>query len=344
MKKNLKHGLLAMLAFVSFATTSCSNDDNDSTPAPKTITQIAQGNADLSLLVQALTKAGLAETLNDPGTYTVFAPNNAAFTSFGITSSAIEAMTTPTEIAGLRNILLNHVIASEIKSADIPASTYVNTLSPIDSSEGAPTISMFVQKSGSTVTLNGGSGIGSKGAVVTEADVDASNGVIHIVDRVIQIPTLVDHVVINPDFDTLQTVVTSTSGTFGDQSSVLTALSGITVAAPATLFAPNNTAFTNLISELSAASISPTPAQYSSVLKYHVVNGNVRSTALPGIVSGPSVQTLNSQNITFSLNGSAYKITGFDPARPASTIILPLDIQGSNGVIHTIEIISSSLY
>lgn len=235
----------------------------------------------------------------------------------------------------MKSILLNHVIESEIKSAAIPLSIYLPTLSPIDSSEGAPTISMFVQKSGSTVTLNGGSGIGSKGAVVTEADVDASNGVIHIVDRVIQIPTLVDHVVINPDFDELQAVVTSgIGGEYGDQSGVLNALIETT---SATLFAPNNAAFESLGSELPAL---PSPDQISSVLKYHVVTGPVRSNALPGIVESttPFVRTLNTQNITFSLNEGNYTITGtFDPARPASTIIQPIDIQGSNGVIHTID-------
>jgi uncharacterized surface protein with fasciclin (FAS1) repeats len=147
-------------------------------------------------------------------------------------------------------------------------------------------------------------------------------------------------VINNPDFDTLQAIVTSSSsGAFGDQSAVLNALVGLTAVAPATLFAPNNVAFTSLISELTAAGVSPTAAQFSSVLQYHVVNGNVRSTALPGIVSdSPSVPTLNTQNLTFSLNQGTYKITGtFNPVRPASTIIQPIDIQGSNGVIHTID-------
>jgi uncharacterized surface protein with fasciclin (FAS1) repeats len=193
---------------------------------------------------------------------------------------------------------------------------------------------MFVQKSGSTVTLNGG--IDSKGAVVTTADVAASNGVIHIVNRVIQIPTLVDHVIDNPAFSTLLAIVTSTGGDFGDQSAVLDALNET---ASATLFAPNNAAFTSLISELATVGIVPTAPQYSSVLQYHVVPGNVRSTKLPEIVlNSPSVPTLNTQDITFSATGTTYKITGtFNPVRPASTIILPIDIQGSNGVVHTID-------
>jgi uncharacterized surface protein with fasciclin (FAS1) repeats len=329
--------LIKKMAFACIALTmlSCSDDDNN-TPQQQTIAEIASDTADFSTLVTALNRTGLTATLNGSGQFTVFAPTNAAFqTFFASLGSGVTVDNVNTDV--LKAILLNHVVASEIKSADIPASTYVSTLSPINSTTNAPTISMFVQKSGSTVTLNGG--VDSKGAVVSTADVDASNGVIHIVNRVIQIPTLVDHVVDNPDFDTLQTVVTSTGGTFGNQSAVLSALSGLTPAAPATLFAPNNAAFTSLITELTTAGISPTGAQFSSVLQYHAVGGNVRSSALSGIVSGTSagvVPTLNGQNITISLTGGA-KITGtFAPTRAASNII-STDIQGSNGVIHVLD-------
>jgi uncharacterized surface protein with fasciclin (FAS1) repeats len=328
--------LIKKMAFACIALTMLSCSDDDNTPQQQTIAEIASGNADFSTLVTALNRTGLTATLNGSGQFTVFAPTNAAFqTFFASLGSGVTVDNVNADV--LKAILLNHVIGEEIKSTDIPASAYKNTLSPISTAANAPTISMFIQKSGSTVTLNGG--VDSKGAVVSTADVDASNGVIHIVNRVIQIPTLVDHVVDNPDFDTLQTVVTSTGGTFGNQSAVLGVLSGLTPAAPATLFAPNNAAFTSLIAELTAAGISPTGAQFSSVLQYHAVSGNVRSSALAGIVSGTSagvVPTLNGQNITFSLTGGA-KITGtFAPTRTASNII-STDIQGSNGVIHVLD-------
>ncbi|MBA4134222.1 MAG: fasciclin [Flavobacterium sp.] len=323
------------LACIALTMLSCSDDDNN-TPQQQTIAAIAAGNSDFSTLVTALNRTGLTATLDGNGQFTVFAPTNAAFQTF-FSSLGSNVTVNNVDVNVLKNILLNHVVATEIKSTDIPAATYVSTLSPISTAANAPTISMFVQKSGATVTINGG--VDSKGAVVSTADVDASNGVIHIVNRVIQIPTLVDHVVDNPEFDTLQTVVTSTGGAFGDQSAVLSALSGLTAASPATLFAPNNAAFTSLISELTTAGISPTGPQFSSVLQYHVVGGNVRSTALPSVVSGSSagvVPTLNGQNITISLTGGA-KITGtFSPARPASNIIAT-DIQGSNGVIHVLD-------
>lgn len=328
----------AIALFLGTMLTSCSDDDNDNNnQSQPTIAEIAAGNTDFSILVQALERTGLDETLDGSGQFTVFAPTNQAFNTF-FASMGSNVNVTNVNTTVLKNILLNHVIATEIKSADIAASSYVSTMSPMNATANSPMISMLVRKSGSTVTLNGGSMNGRTGAEVTAADLDASNGVVHVVNRVIQIPTLVDLVMDNPEFDTLESVVTSTGGTFGNQSAVLNALTGLTAASPATLFAPNNAAFTSLMTEFATAGINPTPAQFTSVLQYHVINGNVRSTMLPAVVSGSGgvVSTLNGQNITLSLTGGA-KVTGaFMPMRPASNIITT-DIQGSNGVIHTID-------
>jgi uncharacterized surface protein with fasciclin (FAS1) repeats len=225
----------------------------------------------------------------------------------------------------LKAILLNHVIGSEIKSTAIPAATYVSTLSPINATPTSPTISMFVQKAGTNVTLNGG--IDSKGAVVTTADVDASNGVIHIVNRVIQIPTLVDHVIDNPEFDTLQTIVTST-----DQAAVLAALSGLTATAPATLFAPNNAAFTAALGTGGFAN-GATPAQVTKVLQYHVTLGNVRSSQLTNNQVVP-MYTDPVQNVTVILGVLTVDIRD---TQNILSRVFQADIQASNGVIHGVN-------
>ncbi|MCA6423763.1 MAG: fasciclin domain-containing protein [Flavobacterium sp.] len=328
MKKFSKIIGIALLSLTIF---SCSDDDNN-TPAQQTITDIAVANPDLSILVTALTRTNLAGTLDGSGQYTVFAPTNAAFTTF-FTSLGANVTVNNVDVNVLKAILLNHVIGSEIKSTAIPAATYASTLSPINATTNAPTISMFVQKAGATVTLNGG--VDSKGAVVTTADVDASNGVIHIVNRVIQIPTLVDHVVDNPEFDTLQAVVTSTSGTFGNQSAVLTALNGLTAAAPATLFAPNNAAFTAATTGTGfLTGTAVTAANVTKVLQYHVTTaGNVRSSQLTNNQVVPMF-TSPVQNVTVILGTGTVDIR--DTANNLSRVF-QADIQASNGVIHGVN-------
>lgn len=309
------------IAFLAVSVLSCSSD-SESKP---TIVDIASNNADFTTLVRALERTNLVSTLDGTGQFTVFAPTNAAFSTF-FASLGSGVTVENVDVNVLKNILLNHVIATEIKSGALPAATYAPTLSPINSSSNAPTISIFVQKSGSTVTINGG--VDSKGAVVTTADLDARNGVIHVVNRVIQIPTLVDHVVDNPDFDTLQTVVTS-----AEQAAVLAALSGLTPSAPATLFAPNNAAFTTALGAGGFAN-GATAAQVTKVLQYHVTTaGNVRANQLSNNQVVPMF-TSPVQNVTIILGTGTVDVR--DTANNLSRVF-QADIQASNGVIHGVN-------
>ncbi|MFM2231026.1 MAG: hypothetical protein RL607_2284 [Bacteroidota bacterium] len=320
---------IALVAFMVLGLTACSDDENNSTTPDNSIAGIASRTSNLSTLVSALQKTGLTATMSGSGNFTVFAPTNEAFDAFLSANGFANLDAVP--LATLKNVLLNHVIATEIPSSAIPAATYVSTLSPINTTSGAPTISMFVQKSGSVVTINGGAS--NKGTTVATADIDASNGVIHVVNNVIAIPTLVNHVVANPDFDTLQAVVTSTSGAFGNQSAVLNALNGITAAAPATLFAPNNAAFTAATTG-SGFAVGANAAQVTKVLQYHVtLAGNVRSSQLTNNQSIPMI-TSPAQNTTVVLGSGTVDIK--DTANNLSRVF-QADIQCSNGVIHGVQ-------
>jgi uncharacterized surface protein with fasciclin (FAS1) repeats len=320
MKKLTKFIGITLLSITVF---SCSN--SDSTPTQQTIVGIASADAQFSTLVTALNRTGLTATLNGGGQYTVFAPTNTAFQTF-FASLGSGVTVDNVDVTVLKNILLNHVIGSEIKSNAVPAAGYVSTLSPINTTPTSPTISMFVQKVGSDVFINGGTA--TTGVKVTTADVDASNGVIHIVNKVIAIPTVVDHVVANPDFETLQTVVTS-----ADQSAVLAALSGLTAASPATLFAPNNTAFATALGTGGFAN-GATAAQVTKVLQYHVTTaGNVRSSQLTNNQVVPMF-TSPVQNVTVILGTGTVDIK--DTANNLSRVY-QADIQCSNGVIHAIN-------
>lgn len=320
----------ALIAFMALGLTACSDGDNNNAQPDNTIAGIASRTANLSSLVAALNRAELTGVLSGSGNFTVFAPTNDAFAAFLSANGFANVDAVPVPV--LKNLLLNHVIGTEIASSAIPPAVYVSTLSPINSTTGAPTISMFVQKSGNTVTINGGASNG--GSTVATADIDASNGIIHVVSNVIAIPKIVNHVVANPQFDTLQAVVTSgASGAFGDQSAVLAALNGLTASAPATVFAPDNAAFTAATTGTGFA-VGATPAQVSKVLQYHVtVAGNVRSNQLTNNQSIPMI-TSPVQNTTVILGSGTVDIRDFanNLAR-----VNQADVQCSNGVIHGVN-------
>lgn len=311
---------------ITITAISCSDDDNN-TPAQQTIADIAIAGADFSTLERALVRTNLVGTLDGTGTFTVFAPTNAAFeTFFDVLGPEVTVENVDPNV--LKAILLNHVIGQKITFAQVPTVGYAPTLSTLNSVANGPGISMFFQKSGTTITINGG--VDSKGATTTQAtaDIEASNGVIHIVNRVIQIPTIVDHVVDNPEFETLQTVVTSSA-----QSAVLSALSGLTPAAPATLFAPNNAAFATALGTGGFAN-GATDAQVTKVLQYHVTTaGNVRSTQLTNNQVVPMF-TNPILNTTVILGGGNVDIR--DTQNILSRVV-QADIQASNGVIHGVN-------
>jgi uncharacterized surface protein with fasciclin (FAS1) repeats len=324
MKKLFRNVAIVALSIVAI---SCSKDENQ--PAQQTITEIAVATPDFSTLVTALTRTDLDGVLDEPGTYTVFAPTNAAFNTF-FASLGANVTVDNVDVNVLKSILLNHVIGSEIKSAAIPASVYVSTLSPINATTNAPTISMFVQKSGMNVFINGGTA--TTGVRVTTADVDASNGVIHIVNAVIPIPTVVTFAAADPNFSTLVAALTRD----GNTTDFVSVLSGT---GPFTVFAPTNDAFGALLTELDVPNLAAIPEPtLDAVLKYHVASGNVRSSALTpnGVTTVTSILGANSTfNIT--LPGTGGNIANVIDLAGRASGIVAVDVQAGNGVIHVLN-------
>jgi uncharacterized surface protein with fasciclin (FAS1) repeats len=132
-----------------------------------TVVGVASGNPDFSTLVAAVKGAGLVETLDGSGPFTVFAPTNAAFSA--LPAGVLDKLLLPENKATLTKILTYHVLPAEVKAADVKAGD-VTTV------EGSPL----------AVTTSGGVQVG--GAKVTATDVDASNGVIHVIDKVLVPP------------------------------------------------------------------------------------------------------------------------------------------------------------
>ncbi|MBI9058715.1 MAG: fasciclin domain-containing protein [Labilibaculum sp.] len=306
--KNNKFSLGVLFLFTLLAfTVACSDDDDKKMqpePMEQTIVDIAVGNADFSILVDALSKAGLVDALNGTGSFTVFAPTNAAFenlfTDLGVTG--IEDLSAE----ALTPILLYHVIGSEVKSTQL-SNGYVETLSAFTPGDHA--IKLLVDLE-SGVQINGMSN-------VTSADIMASNGVIHIIDEVLLPPTVVDIAIANPSFTHLVAAVVKAD-----------LVNALMADGPFTVFAPTDAAFEALFTELGVTGIEDLSAEtLTPILLYHVVSGNVRAAD----VSTGMVPTLNTEaELDINADGSGVMING-------STNVIVTDVQGKNGVVHVID-------
>ena len=266
-----------------------------------TIADIAASDSNFSILVEALTKAGLVDAVaNKDASLTVFAPTNDAFTALLSDLGASSLDDIPVD--QLTNILLYHVLGSKVMSTDL-STGYFPTLATYSDNN----ISMYVNVDNG-VTIN-------KNTTVTTADIEADNGVIHVVDHVILPPTVVDVAMDNDNFSILVQAVA--------KAGLVSTLNG---AGPFTVFAPTNAAFDALFTQLGVSGIDDlTAEQLVPILTYHVVSGNVLSTDL----SAGSVPTLNEGNsLTVDLSNGV-KINDSN--------VVAADIQAANGVVHVID-------
>ncbi|CAH8283707.1 putative surface protein with fasciclin (FAS1) repeats [Mariniflexile fucanivorans] len=312
MKKIKFISKLSLIAFALFAIVSC-DDDDDPVKQPETIAEIAAATPGFETLVAALDRADLVVTLDSPGAFTVFAPTNTAFQAFLTANNFASLEAIPVDV--LKQVLLNHVVAGKNVSSGLTTG-YVNSLATYGDTN--LNLSMFINTSNG-VEINGVSS-------VTTPDIDATNGVIHIVDAVIGLPTVVTFATADPTFSTLVAALTRESSfTF------VNTLSSTSTPAPFTVFAPTNTAFGNLLTELEVANLAAIPtATLSATLSMHVVAGaNVQSTAL---TNNMTITTLGG-NITAKTTGGA---TLTDANNRVSNIIA-VNVQAVNGVIHAID-------
>ena len=153
--------LIAPLAAV-LLTAGCAT-----TPAPKNLAETAAATPQLSTLTRLIQDAGLTGTLSNPGPYTVFAPTDEAFKA--VPAATMQALAQ--DKARLQAVLSYHVVAGSVTSADVKNG-------PVKSVQGAD---LALSKSGTFVTV--------EDAVVTTADVRATNGVVHIIDKVLIPPS-----------------------------------------------------------------------------------------------------------------------------------------------------------
>eukprot|EP00747_Dinoflagellata_sp_TGD_P101138 gnl/TRDRNA2_/TRDRNA2_168247_c0_seq3.p1 gnl/TRDRNA2_/TRDRNA2_168247_c0~~gnl/TRDRNA2_/TRDRNA2_168247_c0_seq3.p1 ORF type:complete len:333 (+),score=74.77 gnl/TRDRNA2_/TRDRNA2_168247_c0_seq3:79-1077(+) len=264
-----------------------------------TIVETAAANGSFNTLVTALgVHQALADnTLNGAGPFTVFAPTDAAFgamlAELGITAEQL------LQREDLPAILMYHVVPGKVMSSDLSNGMAVTTV------QGAMA---QVSITGSTVAIND--------AKVTQADIECSNGVIHVIDKVLMPPTIVQIAVSTPGFSTLVAALT--------KANLVDTLNG---AGPFTVFAPTDAAFTTLLSDLgNTAEELLAREDLAEILKYHVASGKVMSTDLS---NGMEVETLQGSKATISIDGQTVKVGD-------ATVTSP-DVVGANGVVHVID-------
>jgi transforming growth factor-beta-induced protein len=272
------------------------------------IVDIAVNDGRFTVLVAALQQAGLVETMQSEGPFTVFAPTDDAFAALlgTLDISAEQLLAQP----GLADVLLYHVISGQVMSTDL--------------SDGMQAATVGGQNV--TISLDGGVFINDSEVII--ADIEASNGVIHVIDSVLvpagfaleleeeeTMPDIVD-IAVNDGRFTVLVAALQQAGLVETMQSE----------GPFTVFAPTDDAFAALLGalDISAEQLLAQPG-LADVLLYHVISGQVMSTDLS---DGMQAATVGGQNVTISLDGGVF-------INDSEVIIA--DIEASNGVIHVID-------
>lgn len=319
-----KISIILATLFLGIITFSC--DDTPDTKELPTAYEFLEAKGNYKILIKALTKTNLSNTFKNPGSVTLFAPNDAAFSAANISEVSIDAMTTA-QIAALTKTLQYHVINVGTQSFDLPLSGYTNTISTSTFGTTTVNISLFVNRA-TGVLLNGGAANG--GATVTSGDNYVSNGVIHEISNVMALPKVTNLIAANPNLTSLLGVVTSTP-----QMAILTDLSttatGATTALSRTVFAPSNAAFTN-----ATFLAGQSNENITKVLKYHIENNNRRATSSAVFATANTVinTQLTPPQQTITVTGNSVKIIDTTTANATISVV---NAQGINGVVHIID-------
>ncbi len=291
------------LAATSTATVSdqCSSKSAKSAAwhAPKDIVDTALEAGSFKTLTTALTKAGLVEALKGDGPFTVFAPTDEAFAK--IPKETLADLLRPENRGTLQSILTYHVVAGDVRAADVVKLNFASTLN-------GQRVDIVVDEG--TVMIDG--------ATVQTTDIVCKNGVIHVIDSVILPNTndVVETAVENGNFKTLAAAL--------EAANLVATLQG---EGPFTVFAPTDAAFAALPKGTVENLLKPENREkLTAILKYHVVSGRVY--AKDAIAAGRAA-TLQGSEIKARIADGKLMI---GDAKVAAT-----DIETSNGVIHVID-------
>jgi transforming growth factor-beta-induced protein len=294
------------------------------------VTDIVVSDSNFSSLATALTVAdtdtsapALVSTLDGAGTFTVFAPTNAAFSGLvsALSGSASTGITGLGDFASyqLIPVLKYHVLTSTVLAdAAVAAATNGDAVTTLGGS-------LQLGLSGSSIQLDGG-------ALVTVANLFTSNGVIHVIDQVL-VPSIVDVVTTAPEFSSLVGAVLAADGDAGTSPKVSVALDAPAASGAYTLFAPNNAAF-------SALGAAPSGQALTNVLLYHVLNEGsaIYAADAVGLASPTAFNTLLGSSAGAQLTVAGGSGVSLDDAGSSvDANVTEANYFTSNGVIHVVD-------
>ncbi|MDB2675538.1 fasciclin domain-containing protein, partial [Flavobacteriales bacterium] len=277
-------------------------------PLPNpSIMEIVEASENHTYLETAINTANLNETLDTGGPFTLFAPTDEAFTALEVAQPGfIAALLADTET--LTSILFYHVVSGITMAEDLNDGDLIPTLN---------NASLTVSIDGMTYMIDM--------ATVTAANLEASNGVVHVIDMVL-VPAE------EPGLPTIMEIVEASENHTYLETAINTANLNETLdtGGPFTLFAPTDEAFTAL--EVAqpgfiAALLADTET-LTSILFYHVVSG---ITMAEDLNDGDLIPTLNTASLTVSIDGMTYMIN-------MATVTTP-NLEASNGVVHVIDMV-----
>lgn len=326
MKKNLSYFIIGLTILLGL--TACGFESPS-----ENITEVASARGDLSTLVAAVEAGGLAETLAEGGPYTVFAPDNAAFDQ--LPDGVKEALLDPINKATLSSLLTYHVVEGKLTAADLEQA--------IEDGGGTDTLTtvngdiLKVTQLGDYIVLLDAFG---KRVTITASDLPASNGMLHVVNTVLNPNNvnleglvqsggnIMQFLNQNSDFSTMATAVKAAG-----LASLL--ISGDTY----TVFAPVNEGFSKLPEgALEDLLKDENKEALVGVLKYHIIRGGLSSKSLRAAIkskNGPVVLTmLNGEKVEVSLDGETFVMTD---ANGNSVSVTAADMGAYNGVIHILD-------
>lgn len=291
---------------------SCDNEEN-ANAKKDTLFGLTSQNDDLSSLKRAIELTGLNATLEGTEPLTVFAPSNTAFSNYLAENGFASLENVPVNI--LRQVILNHVVNGKIIEQNLPVNTYIKS-NATGYASSTNTLSLYFRRVDGIVTINGV-------ADLTGGTLLASNGIIHKVDHVLGLPTIIDHIAANPNLSVLADAL-DTNTDFDFVSELSSINNG-----PYTVIAPLNSGFSTFSAELTPPISQATMAE---VLKYHVVlTSNSLSNTL---TDGAVINTFEGSTFTIQSTPANFRIKDYNNRLANFTT---KDIQCYNGIIHIVD-------